>query len=218
MAKKDKPALTRERIVAAAVEIADEHGLESLSMRRLGQAVGVEAMSLYNHVADKDDLLDGIVDQVVSEIDAPQPGTPWRDGMEKRAVSARAMFARHPWAVGLMETRVHPGPATLAYYEAVIRCLREDGFSIAAAASAFSLIDSYVYGFALQQSKMPVQTSEQIQEVADNLLEGMDLKALPFFVELVSEHVMQPGYDYEREFQIGLDVVIEGAARLREQG
>ena len=127
---KAKP-LNRERILREAVELADAHGLEKLSMRKLGQKLGVEAMSLYNHVAGKDDLLDGLVDMVVAEIDLPAEGENWKKAMRRRAHSAREMFLRHPWALIVMESRKNPGPAAMRYYDAVIGSLRKGGFSVA---------------------------------------------------------------------------------------
>ena len=150
--------LTRERVLRAAIALCDEGGIESLSMRKLGQQLGVEAMSLYNHVANKDDILDGIVDVVVNEIDVPPIGDDWKAALRQRANSARAVLSRHPWATGLIESRTNPGPATLRYYDSVIGSLREAGFSIEMAAHAFSALDSYIYGFALQEVSLPFET------------------------------------------------------------
>src|SRR5437867_8063557 len=144
MARPAKPAtearipLSRERVLRAAVAFADESGIASLTMRKLGEALGVEAMSLYNHVANKGDLLDGMIDIVFSEIDLPSRGADWKTAMRQRGVSARRVLSRHPWAIGLMESRSSPGPATLRHHDAVIGRLREAGFSIALAAHARS--------------------------------------------------------------------------------
>ena len=150
--------LTRQRVLHAAVALADRDGVGSLSMRKLAQELGVEAMSLYHHVANKDDILDGIVDVVFSEIDLPTNDIDWRAAMRQRAISARQALRRHPWATGLMESRSTPGPATLRHHDAVLGILRNAGFSIELAAHAFSVLDSYVYGFALQESSLPFQT------------------------------------------------------------
>src|SRR5438309_7553744 len=161
MAPKTKPAtkprspLGRERVLLAAVALADEHGIASLSMRRLGDVLGVEAMSLYNHVANKDELLDGMVDLVFSEIDLPVGGTDWKTAMRERAQSARQALGRHPWVIVLMSTRTSPGPATLRHHDAVIGTLRAAGFSVTLAAHTFSALDSYIYGFALQEATLP---------------------------------------------------------------
>ena len=162
MASKTKPAtkpripLSRERVLRAAVAFADEHGIASLSMRKLGEVLGVEAMSLYNHVANKDQLLDGMVDLVFAEIDLPEGGADWKTAMRERAESARQALRRHPWAIALMSTRTSPGPATLRHHDAVIGSLRAAGFSIQLAAHAFSALDSYIYGFALQEATLPL--------------------------------------------------------------
>src|SRR6516225_10051544 len=150
--------LSRERILRAAVAIADESGIGSLSMRKLGQALGVEAMSLYNHVASKSDLLDGMVDIVFSEIGLPDGDLGWKLAMRQRAISAREVLARHRWAIGLMESRRSPGPATLRHHDAVLGCLRQAGFSVELTAHAYSLLDSYIYGFALNEAGLPFGT------------------------------------------------------------
>src|SRR6478672_3742938 len=147
--------LSRDRVLAAAVALADSGGPDSLTMRRLGAHLGVEAMSLYKHVANKDDLLDGMVDLVFAEIELPTGGTDWRTAMRRRAVSARAALTRHPWATPLMQSRTAPGPATLHHHDTVIGTLRGAGFSVALTAHAFSALDAYIYGFAMQQRSLP---------------------------------------------------------------
>src|SRR6185503_8577277 len=147
--------LSRERVLDAAFALADEIGVESLSMRRLAKALGVEAMSLYNHVGSKDDLLDGLVDLVFEEIEPPPSGVDWRTAMRRRAVSTREALRRHPWAIGLMEARSQPGPSSIALHEAVLKTLREAGFSLAETVHAYSVQDAYIYGFALQERALP---------------------------------------------------------------
>ncbi len=202
--------LSRERVLAAAVAFADERGIESLTMRKLGEALGVEAMSLYNHVANKDELLDGMVDIVFSEVGLPSGEVDWKTAMRRRAVSARQVLSRHRWAIGLMESRTSPGPATLRHHDAVIGCLRGAGFSVAMAAHAFSLLDSYVYGFALQEATLPFDTAEQTAEVAEMILSGLQPDQYPHLTELAVEHVLKPGYDYGNEFEFGLDLILDG--------
>src|SRR6202022_4533451 len=146
-AAKRRAALTRERILTAAISIADRDGIESLSMRKLGQKVGVEAMSLYNHVRNKVDMLDGMVDVVFGEIDLPVNRVDGRVAMRQRAISARKVLLRHPWAIGLMESRATPGPATLRHHDAVLGSLRTAGFSADLGAHAYSILDGYIYGF-----------------------------------------------------------------------
>ena len=223
MAPKTKPAtkprspLGRERVLLAAVALADEHGIASLSMRKLGEAVGVEAMSLYNHVANKEELLDGMVDLVFGEIDLPVGGADWKTAMRERAESARQALGRHPWAIGLMSARTSPGPATLRHHDAVIGSLRMAGFSIAMAAHAFSAIDSYVYGFALQEATLPFgDTEEETAEVARTMMAQFPTDAYPHLTEFSVEHLLQPGYDYSDEFDFGLDLILDGLEKTRE--
>ena|SRR5919106_1099526 len=202
--------LTRQRVLQAAVALADEGGIESLTMRKLGQALGVEAMSLYHHVANKDGLLDGMVDLVFGEIDLPADGVGWKAAMRRRAVSARAALRRHPWAIGLMESRSTPGPANLRHHDAVIGCLRRAGFSVALTAHAYSLLDSYVYGFALEEASLPFDTPEETADVAQSMMAEFPVDAYPHLTELAVEHVLQPGYDYGDEFEYGLDLILDG--------
>src|SRR6516164_10369153 len=161
--------LSRDRVLRAAVALADTGGISALSMRKLGEALGVEAMSLYNHVASKGDLLDGMIDIVFSEIDLPSGGGDWKAVMRRRAISARQVLRRHPWAIGLMESRTSPGPATLRHHDAVLGYLRQAGFSIELTAHAYSLLDSYIYGFALQEAGLPFGTGEEAAQVAQEI-------------------------------------------------
>ncbi len=209
--------LSRDRVLRAAVAFADDRGIQALTMRKLGEVLGVEAMSLYNHVANKDRLLDGMIDLVFDEIGLPSGGTDWRSAMRRRAVSARQVLSRHRWAIGLMESRTSPGPATLRHHDAVLRCLREAGFSVAMAGHAFSLLDSYIYGFALQEASLPFDTAEQTAEVAETILTQMGADQYPYLAEMAVDHVLQPGYDYGNEFEFGLDLVLEGLERARDR-
>jgi AcrR family transcriptional regulator len=208
--------LTRERVLHAAVALADASGSETLSMRKLGEALGVEAMSLYNHVANKEDLLDGMIDMVFAEIDLPTGWADWRAGMRQRAISARRVLSGHGWAIGLMESRSSPGPATLRHHDAVIGCLRDAGFSIELAAHAFSVVDSYIYGFALQERSLPFPTPEQTADLAQDILASFPADKYPHLAELTARHVLQPGYDYGDEFEFGLDLILDGLERIRK--
>src|SRR2546421_3597334 len=176
--------LSRERVLLMAVAFADESGIGSLSMRKLGDSLGVEAMSLYNHVANKTELLDGMVDLVFSEIDLPSGGADWKTAMRQRAVSARQALSRHRWAIGLMESRSSPGPATLRHHDTVIGSLRRAGFSIEMAAHAFSVLDSYIYGFALQEASLPFDTAEETAELAQTILARFPPDEYPHLTEL----------------------------------
>ena len=208
--------LSRKRVMRAAFERADKDGIESLSMRKLAQELGVEAMSLYRHVRNKGEIVDGIIDRVFGEIGLPRCGVEWKTAMRQRAVSVREALARHPWAIGLMESRTTPGPATLQHHDAVIGCLREAGFSIAMAAHAYSVLDSYIYGFALQQASLPFKTSDEGVEVADGILRQFSVDAYRYLTEMAVEHVLQPGYDYAVEFEFGLDLILDSLERVRD--
>ena len=209
--------LSRDRVLRAAVARADQEGISSLSMRKLGEALGVEAMSLYNHVASKSDLLDGMIDIVFSEIDLPSGGGDWRAAMRRRAISARQVLRRHPWAIGLMESRTSPGPATLRHHDAVLGCLRRAGFSIELAAHAYALLDSYIYGFALQEASLPFGTGEEAAQVAHQISAEFASGQYPYLTEMATEHVLRPGYDYGDEFVIGLDLILDGLAAAARQ-
>lgn len=220
MGRKPEPSaaprtpLNRERVVRAAVALADAAGLEALSMRKLGQRLGVEAMSLYNHVANKDDLLDGMVDIVLSEIDPPANDAGWRTAMSQRAASVREALARHPWATGLMELRTKPGPASLRHHEAVLECLREAGFSIENATHAYWLLDSYIYGFAIQEASLPFGTPEELAKMAEIVLPQVPAAEYPRLNEAAAAS-LESGYDYTDEFEFGLDLILDGLERLR---
>jgi AcrR family transcriptional regulator len=213
--RQPRGSLTRERVLQAGVAFADEHGIASLSMRKLGQALSVEAMSLYNHVANKDEVLDGMVDLVFGEIDLPAVGTDWKTVMRDRAKSARRALGRHPWAIALMSTRTSPGPATLRHHDAVIGALLAGGFSIPMTAHAFSLLDSYIYGFALQEATLPMgDTEDETADVAKMMMAEMPAGEYPHLTQFTAEHVLQPGYDYGQEFEFGLDLILDGLERV----
>jgi AcrR family transcriptional regulator len=208
--------LNRERVLQAALAFADEHGVGSLSMRKLGDALGVEAMSLYNHVTNKDELLDGMVDLVFSEIGLPATGVEWKTAMRKRGISAQHVLSRRRWAIGLMESRSSPGPATLRHHEAVIGCLRHAGFSIAMTAHAFSVLDSYIYGFALHEAGLPFRTAQETEDVAQAMLKQMPPDEYPHLTELAVEHILQPGHGHGDEYEFGLDLILDSLERVRD--
>lgn len=201
--------LSRERVIRTAVAIADEKGSAALTMRAIAAPLGVEAMSLYHHVAGREDVLDGMVDAVFGEIDLPPDGVDWRSAMRHRAESARTALRRHPWAVALMDSRSRPGPATLRHHDAVIGALRAGGFSVAMTAHAFSLIDSYLYGFVIQELSLPFSGSAELGEVAGAILDEMPADAYPHLTELATEHALKPGYDYADEFAFGLTLILD---------
>ena len=227
--RKRREPLDRERVLRAAIALADAEGLEALSMRRLGEALGVEAMSLYNHVAGKDDLLNGIVDIVVSEFGAPEAGTPWKQALRARALAARHVLLAHPWAPGLIEARVDFGSARLPIFDALIGLMRRAGFSIEATYNALILMDSYIYGFTLQEVSWLASSRERAEHAGDRL-PTVPAGALPHVQEMwafVSGRQPaeaaargQPATTYEREYAFGLELVLESLERLlaRERG
>ena len=203
--------LSRERVLAAAVALADQGGISSVSMRKLGEALGVEAMSLYNHVASKSDLIDGMIDIVFGEIDLPSGAGDgdWRAAMRRRAISARQTLRRHPWAIGLMESRSSPGPATLQHHDAVLGCLRRTGFSVELTAHAYALLDSYIYGFALQEASLPFGTPEETAQVTQEIYGQFSAGQYPYLTEMAVAHILQPGYQVGDEFEVGLDLILD---------
>jgi AcrR family transcriptional regulator len=209
--RQSREPLSRERVLRAAVDLADESGIESLTMRKLGESLAVEAMSLYNHVANKTDLLDGMIDLVFGEIELPSTG--WKPAMRARAVSARAALSRHRWAIGLMESRSTPGPATLRHHDSVIGCLRDAGFPMALVAHAYSVLDSFIYGFALQEAGLPFESGEETAGLAEMILAGLPPEEYPNLRAFTADHVLQPGYDYGKEFEFGLDLILDGLER-----
>jgi AcrR family transcriptional regulator len=209
----NRPALTRERIVEAAVRVADRGGVAQISMRNVGKELGVEAMSLYHHVPGKDALLDGIADWIFAQMDVPAAHTPWRQAMVDRAQSARQTVSQHPWALGLIESRRAPLPALLQHHNAVLACLRTNGFSIELAAHAFSAIDSYVYGFALTEVNLPFGESSGAEEMAREMQDALPDGDYPFLIELLTEHVVGKNYDYGDEFTYGLDLILDSLER-----
>lgn len=210
--------LHREAVLAAAVKLADTEGLGALSMRAVARHLGVEAMSLYHHVANKEALLDGMVDSVFAEFHAPVPGADWRSELRERSVTARDALKRHPWAVGLMDSRRNAGEQTLVHHNAVIGCLREAGFSLALTGHAFALLDAHLYGFLVQELSLPFEPGQDLAELGQQIVAALPDGELPYFREFTLEHALQPGYDFADEFVVGLDLVLDGLAeRLRTE-
>ena len=211
-AQRRKP-LTRQRVLDSALKLADAGGLESVSMRKLAQGLEVEAMALYYHFANRDEIVDGIVDLVHGEIEVPAAGGAWRLAMRQRAISLRDVLLRHRWAIGLMESRRNAGPANLRHHDAVIGSLRAGGFSMAETSHAYSVLDAYIYGFALTKMNLPFEAPEEVSDVAQRMLAPFPMDAYPNLVEFVTEHAMQPGYDFADEFEHGLDLILDGLER-----
>ncbi len=210
----NRKPLSRARVLQAAVALADEAGLEAFSMRRLAQELGVVPMALYKHVANKEELLDGMVDLVFSEIELPSGDLEWRSAMQRRAISTREALKRHSWAIGMMESR-HPGPANLRNHNAVMGCLRKAGFSFEMAVHAYSVQDAYIYGFALQERDTGFETPDSAGEAAQRRAETIGaLESYPYLVEIATK-LPESGYDNAIEFAWGLDLILDGLDRLR---
>jgi AcrR family transcriptional regulator len=205
--------LSRDRVLRVAIAHADAGGLEGLSMRRLAEELGSAPMALYRHVANKDDLIDGMIDIVFSEVGPPPAGPDWRTAMRRRAISLRDVLARHQWAIGLMESRRHPGPANLRHHDAVIGSLRAGGFDLTMAAHAYSLLDGYIYGFALTKMTLPFDSTADIAEVAKDMLRPFPANEYPNLAEFITDLAMQPGYDFGNEFEYGLELILDGLER-----
>ncbi|MDP2304723.1 MAG: TetR/AcrR family transcriptional regulator C-terminal domain-containing protein [Pseudomonadota bacterium] len=203
-------------MLRAAITMADEQGLASLTMRALGGALGVQAMSLYNHVSNKDDILDGMVDLVVGEIQVPSEADPWKIAMRKRALSAHEVLLRHPWACGLMMSRANVGPGMLRYVDATIGCLRRAGFSLAMVDHAWNALDSFIYGFTLQKLNFPFE-ADQYAQIAASYLPSLSATRYPW-MRALTEHVASGAHDGLHALDFGLDLILDGLERVRAAG
>jgi AcrR family transcriptional regulator len=208
--------LSRERVLRAAIVLADEGGIESLSMRKLGQQLGVEAMSLYHHVANKDDLLDGIVDAVTSEIEVPSDETDWKEAIRRTAISSHDLFLRHRWACSLMMRRARVSPDRMRWMEAVLRTFREAGFSAEMTHHAYHALDSHITGFTLWQVSMPFETKEELVDLAEGFLQEIPADEYPYVIEHAEQHIAPSSPDGKSEFEFGLDLILDGLERLRD--
>ena len=218
-ARRDRTRLTREKVLAGAVSVADAGGIAALTIRSLAQELGVKPMAVYHYVANKDEILDGIVDTVFGDIVLVAATGDWRSQMRRRAHSARGVLRRHPWAIGLLESRTTPGAATLRHHDAVIATLRAAGFSLALTAHAYALIDSYTYGFALQEAGLPFDDGpSSVAAVAEPFMQRFDPADYPHLVEMMTDYFVQPGYSFRNEFEFGLELIFDGltAALARE--
>lgn len=209
-----KAPVTREAALKAAVRIADSDGLEALSMRRLARELGCEAMSLYHHFAHKDAILDGMVEHVFEQFDAPHSGSQWRPALRERMHSMRRALLRHPWAVRLLDSRTTPSMVTLAHHDAVLGVLRAAGFSVQLSAVAYALLDSFVYGFVMTELSLPFRTTAEARRLAKSMLAHSAVDQFPHLREFTQVHVLQPGYSFAAEFDRALELVLD-ALELR---
>lgn len=206
--------LSKESVIIPAVKLADAGGIELLSMRKLGQALGVEGMAIYYHFANKEALIDGMVDSVHAEIEVPQVNQEWRLAMRTRAVSALSALTRHTWAAPIMESRRNPGPASLQLVDATIACLLEAGFSIDSVAHILSVLDAYTFGFA-QQLRSPTESVVQEVQMGKDILAQFPFDMYPYVGQMITEHVAKIGYRSMDEFEFGLDLILESITRLK---
>ncbi|HEV8602835.1 MAG TPA: TetR/AcrR family transcriptional regulator C-terminal domain-containing protein [Gaiellaceae bacterium] len=206
--------MSKDRVLQAAVTLADEGGIDALSMRRIAKELGVEAMSLYNHVANKDEILDGIVEVVASEIDLPSDGADWKTAIRQSAISTRDVLLRHPWASGLWGTRQGDGLARLRRGDWMLRTLREAGLSKDLTYHAFHIVESYILGFTGQQLNFPHE-GEELAGMAEKFLQQLPAGEYPDFVEHVMQH-LEPRHGDEGGFELGLDLILESLERLRD--
>lgn len=204
----DRPALSRDRIVEAGVAFADRHGLSALTMRKLAAELGVEAMSLYNHISNKADLLDAMVDAMVGQIDAPRPGRDWKAELRRRAITARDLFLAHPWMPGLWVQQSNPGPHMLRYVDATIGCIVEAGFSYPMADEIWHALDSHIYGFTLQELNFPFEPETYAQQARDNL-DMIPVEIFPHLHEM-ARLVATGQHKGINDFTLGLDILLDG--------
>lgn len=205
--------LTREKVLTAAIELADEIGIESLTIRKLADKLGVGAMTIYHHLPSKEQIIDGMVEMVFSAMERPPADADWRSAMLRRCISARTVLNHHPWAVPLMESRVSPGPESLSHHDAVIGCLRNGGLSIQMTAHAYAILDSFVYGFAFEEAALPSGGGQGFAEIAGQIATQFPADEYPHLAELTFEHILEPGYDFGDSFEFGLDLILDGLDR-----
>jgi len=204
--------LSRDRVLHTAIRLADEGGIESVTMRKLARALGVEAMSLYNHVTSKDDILDGITDLVVSEFELPSATEHWEKAIRKTAISAHEALLRHPWACSLIMSRFRP--ARVRYVDSLLGRLREAGFSAELTYHAYHALDSHILGFTLWQLGHSVD-AEELKDAAATFLRAFPVDEYPYLAEHVEQHLTEPSHDDEGEFEFGLDLILDGLKRMR---
>ncbi len=201
--------LTADRVLDGAMALADRMGAHALTIRKLADALDTKPMTIYHHLPSKEAILDGMVDRVFAEIDRPPADLGWKPAIRHRCLSARRVLSRHPWAAPLMESRTTPGPETLGHHDAVLGCLRRGGLSLEMTAHAYALLDSYVYGFALQEAGLPATGGAEMADLAGALIEPLPDGAFPHLTEFTTQYVLQPGYDFRAEFEFGLDLILD---------
>lgn len=207
-----KERLTRARVLQAALALADEAGIDALTMRSTSERLGSEPMSLYRHVRNKEDMLDGLIDLVFGEVELPRTTSDWKRAMRQRAIAVRKVLSRHPWAFALVESRVQPGPENLRHHDWVLGVLRRAGFSSALATHAYNTLDSYIYGFVLQERNLPFKNAAELAEIGPMMLRQIPADVYPH-LRAVAEELLASRFDYGKEFEYGLDLILDALAR-----
>ncbi len=205
--------LTSERVLDAALTLADSIGLEAFTIRRLAAALDVKPMTIYHYVPSKDAILHGMVERVFADIDLPPDHLPWVEAIRVRCISARHALNQHPWAAPLMESRTSPGPISLHHHEAVLACLRRGGLSWQLTAHAYAILDSYIFGFAFEEANLPATGGDAMIELAQEITAAFDSAEYPTLTAFTTEHVLTPGYSFGNSFEYGLDLIIDGLQR-----
>ena len=216
MGETTSSSLSRGRVLAGAVALADEIGIEALTIRKLATALGTKPMTIYHYVSSKEEIIDGMVEIVFAEIERPPSEGDWLAALRRRCVSARTVLNRHQWAAPLMESRTSPGPENLGHHEATLACMRRGGLSWQMTAHAYAILDAFVYGFALQEAALPAQAEGEFVEVAAEISAAFDTEAYPHLVGLTVEHVLQPGYEFGDSFDFGLDLILNALGRAAD--
>mgnify|MGYP001811678270 FL=1 len=205
-----RTSLNPERVLRSALDLADRIGVEAFTIRKLAAELDTRPMTIYHHVPNKEAIIDGIVDRVFAEVELPPHDLPWRAAIRERCLSMRDVLGRHPWATPLMDSRTSPGPATMRHHDEVLGCLLRGGLSMASTADAYAVIDSYVYGFALQEASLPFDDGDDIGELAEAIISTLPAEEYPHLTRFTAEYVLQPGYSFSSSFTVGLDLLLEG--------
>ena len=208
-----RPSLSRDHVLEGAVALADDIGIEALTIRKLANALGTKPMTIYYYVSSKEEIVDGMVERVFAEIEKPSTEGDWLAALRQRCISARAVLNRHRWAAPLMESRTAPGPENLGHHEAVLACLRRGGLSWQMTAHAYSILDAFIYGYSLQEAALPQQVEGEFVEAARDISAEFDPEKYPNLVGFTVEHVLQPGYEFGDSFEFGLDLILDALAR-----
>src|SRR3954453_10298502 len=207
--------LNRDRILRAALELADEHGIEELSMRKLGQRLGFEAMSLYNHVANKEDVLDGMLELVLAETEAPSPDGAWDESIRASALSVHAALRRHPWAAARLMTFAGALPLRLRYMDALLGRLREAGFSADTTYHAYHVLDGHIFGFSLWETSHSY-TAEEVSNFVEKFAQTVTPETYPYLHEHGEQHFAEGPHQEVSAFEFGLDLIVDGLKKIHD--